>query len=66
LIKPLIDTDTSHKRSAQDTLYTCLEGGLKLLHPFMPFVTEELYQRLPRRSANDAPTIVKAKYPVEV
>jgi valyl-tRNA synthetase len=37
------------KKSAQDTLYTALEGGLKLLHPFMPFVTEELWQRLPRR-----------------
>ena len=72
MIKPLTDADTSiadnaeRKRSAQDTLYTCLEAGLKLLHPFMPFVTEELYQRLPRRSVNDIPTIVKAKYPVEV
>ncbi|CAB4495485.1 hypothetical protein RhiirA5_347413 [Rhizophagus irregularis] len=71
LIKPLTDADTSitdnanRKRSAQDTLYTCLEAGLKLLHPFMPFVTEELYQRLPRRSADNIPTIVKAKYPVE-
>ena len=37
--------------SSRDTLYTVLEGGLKLLHPFMPFVTEELWQRLPRRFA---------------
>jgi valyl-tRNA synthetase len=28
-------------------LYTCLDFGLKLLHPFMPFITEELYHRLP-------------------
>ncbi|CAG8570466.1 274_t:CDS:10 [Funneliformis mosseae] len=70
LIKPLTDADTSitenveRKRSAQDTLYTCLESGLKLLHPFMPFVTEELYQRLPRRPGDNIPTIVKARYPV--
>lgn len=36
-------------KSAQDTLYTCLEGALCLIHPFMPFITEELWQRLPRR-----------------
>jgi valyl-tRNA synthetase len=30
-------------RSAKDTLYTCLDQGLKMLHPMMPYVTEELY-----------------------
>ena len=53
------------KRAAQDTLYTCLEGGLKLMHPFMPFVTEELYQRLNRRANDKVESIVKASYPVE-
>jgi len=43
------DGTPEQKKSAQDTLYTALEGGLKLLHPYMPFVTEELWQRLPRR-----------------
>jgi len=61
-----IANNLKRKRSGQDTLYTCLEAGLKLLHPFMPFVTEELYQRLPRRPGDSIPTIVKAKYPVEV
>jgi valyl-tRNA synthetase len=38
------------KRLAQMTLYTCLEQYLRLAHPLMPFVTEELWQRLPQRS----------------
>jgi len=51
------------KRSAQDTLYTCLDGALTLIHPFMPFVTEELWQRLPRRPDDKCPSITKATYP---
>lgn len=44
--RPLI----SEKRriSAQQTLYMCLNHGVWLRHPFMPFVTEELWQRLSR------------------
>ncbi|RPB27171.1 mitochondrial and cytoplasmic valyl-tRNA synthetase [Terfezia boudieri ATCC MYA-4762] len=62
--KPLILEGTpEQKRSAQDTLYTCLEGALTMIHPFMPFVTEELWQRLPRRPRDKNPTIVKAAYP---
>uniref|UniRef100_A0A6Q2XE56 Valine--tRNA ligase n=1 Tax=Esox lucius TaxID=8010 RepID=A0A6Q2XE56_ESOLU len=38
----------------RQTLYTCLETGLRLLAPIMPFVGEELYQRLPRRQSQDA------------
>lgn len=36
------------KSITRDTLWTCLDSGLRLLHPFMPFVTEELWQRLPK------------------
>ncbi|KAL8007682.1 putative valine-tRNA ligase, valyl/Leucyl/Isoleucyl-tRNA synthetase, editing [Plasmopara halstedii] len=39
--------DAESKLTAQQTLYVCLEFGLRLLHPSMPFVTEELWQRLP-------------------
>lgn len=66
LCKPVIGgSDETRKRVAQDTLYTCLDAGLKLLHPMMPFVTEELWQRLPRRP-NDplSDTIMLAKYPM--
>ena len=54
------------RRSAQNTLYTCLDHGLRLLHPFMPFVTEELWQRLPRRPNDPTPSIMLAKYPTFV
>lgn len=37
----------SVKQATRQALYICLESGLRLLHPFMPFVTEELWQRLP-------------------
>ncbi|KAI8871545.1 valyl-tRNA synthetase [Ramicandelaber brevisporus] len=39
----------TRRRSAMDTLYTCLEGGLLLLAPFMPYLTEELWHRIPQR-----------------
>lgn len=35
-----------------------------MIHPFMPFLTEELWQRLPRRPDDKTPSIVLAKYPV--
>jgi valyl-tRNA synthetase len=39
------------QRLSRMTLAVCLDAGLRLLHPFMPFVTEELWQRLPGRGA---------------
>jgi valyl-tRNA synthetase len=67
-MKPMTDEGASAevRKSAQNTLYTCLDMGLRLLHPFMPFVTEELWQRLPRRPEDRTPSIMVAKYPVQV
>ncbi|MBR5289451.1 MAG: valine--tRNA ligase, partial [Erysipelotrichaceae bacterium] len=38
--------DATIKLAAQSTLYTVLKAIVKMLHPFMPFVTEELYEAL--------------------
>ncbi|KAK0525152.1 valine--tRNA ligase [Tilletia horrida] len=68
-IKPITDAsaqDEDARRSAQNTLYNCLDAGLRLLHPYMPFVTEELWQRLPRRPSEKLDSISLAAYPVEV
>jgi valyl-tRNA synthetase len=51
------------KESTKQTLYTALESGLLLLHPFMPFLTEELFQRLPRRQGDKTPSITVANFP---
>ena len=39
--------DPEAKNAAQETLIYVLTGLLKLLHPYMPFITEELYSYLP-------------------
>jgi valyl-tRNA synthetase len=67
-MKPMTEESASEqtKLSAQQTLYTCLDHGLRLLHPFMPFVTEELWQRLPRRANDSCPSIMIAAYPIQV
>ncbi|KAL3475408.1 tRNA synthetases class I-domain-containing protein [Aspergillus californicus] len=51
------------QQSAKETLYTALDGALTLIHPIMPFVTEELWQRLPRRPNDNTISIMKAQYP---
>ncbi|KAI9462003.1 tRNA synthetases class I-domain-containing protein [Lactarius psammicola] len=65
-MKPMTDPTVSAETriSAQQTLYTCLDHGLRLLHPFMPFVTEELWQRLSRRPNDATPSIMVSKYPI--
>ena len=65
--KPVIDNGSQNeKNAAQNVLYTCLDQGLKLLHPFMPFVTEELFQRLPRRPNDNVKSIMISQFPSEV
>eukprot|EP01068_Selenidium_serpulae_P009309 Selendium_serpulae@DN5202_c0_g1_i7.p1 len=57
------DKDSSaEQKVALDVLFTCLDTGLRLLHPLLPFVTEELYHRLPK-STSKAESICVAPYP---
>lgn len=63
-IKSALKTDDEKSiDAAKQTLYTCIDNILRLLHPFMPFITEELYQRLPRRAKQQAPSICVDRYP---
>jgi valyl-tRNA synthetase len=56
----LYQTDDPARRLAtQHTLVTTLETTLRLLHPFMPFISEEIWQRLP----HEGDSIMIAPYP---
>lgn len=51
--KPILQGDDAEaKRSRQHTLYEILTTSLKLLHPFMPFITEEIWTHLPKKDAD--------------
>ncbi len=56
MVKPrLYGEDIESKETAEKVLLYVLENILKLLHPFMPFITEEIWQHLPER---DKPLII--------
>ncbi len=60
MVKPrLWDENDSTKAAALWTLKTVLVTALKLLHPYMPFITEEIYCTL-----TDDETIMKSAWPV--
>ncbi|MCR5353389.1 MAG: valine--tRNA ligase [Clostridiales bacterium] len=47
LIKPrLFEKNTQSNKDAQNVLLYILSGSLKLLHPFMPFITEEIWSHV--------------------
>ena len=64
LAKPALYGDDLRARDAElSTLLTTLEGALRLLHPFMPFVTEEIWQRLPKWTHRGAESLMIAPWP---
>ena len=71
IAKVQLEQSSDAQQVTRSVLYTVLEGSLRLLHPFMPFITEELWQYLTGDGSTssrypDAPrTIMLAAYPTE-
>jgi valyl-tRNA synthetase len=69
LVKPILYDDSNEvmaqkrKRAAQGCLSMSLETACRLLHPFMPFITEEIWQQLPKATGTPG-SIMITMYPV--
>ena len=62
--KPIFaGNDAAAKASRQALLLTLLDRTVRLLHPFMPFITEEIWQSLPQKNAK---FLMVAKWPTDV
>ena len=62
--KPTLQSDSPSGEACKQTLYICISVGLRLLHPSMPFVTEELFQHLPSaHSYHKSCSITKSAFP---
>ena len=59
----LTGEDERSKVNAQNVLCYVLIETLKLLHPFMPFITEEIYQALPHTAEDKGEFIMLQKWP---
>jgi len=63
------EEESAARSEARSRLLTVLEQALRLLHPFMPYITEELWQRLPGEKRVHAayegaePSVMLASYP---
>ena len=58
--------DEEDKKVVRFTLVMCLKNMLKMLHPFMPFITEEIWNFLPHgecQDDNSANYLIKAQWP---
>ncbi|HEV7519160.1 MAG TPA: valine--tRNA ligase [Thermoanaerobaculia bacterium] len=62
LAKPALSGEAPRPRVGE-VLLTVLDRSLRLLHPVMPFLTEEVWQRLPGHEAIHPETICLAPYP---
>jgi valyl-tRNA synthetase len=48
---------------AKNVLATVLEGTLRLLHPFLPFISEELWSRVPKSSNKEGAHVMVSSWP---
>jgi valyl-tRNA synthetase len=62
MVKQHLQAEGAERDTARAVLVEVHDRVLRLLHPIIPFVTEELWQHLPRRAA-DGSTITLAAYP---
>jgi valyl-tRNA synthetase len=64
LVKPRLrgDMGDDSRRAAQATLAEALDTALRLLHPIMPFITETVWQKLPR-AADAGEALIVARWP---
>ncbi len=46
-VKPRLNRGAEDRAVAQNVLIKILDASLRMLHPFMPYITEEIWQRLP-------------------
>lgn len=66
LSKPVLNTDTTApalRRGTRQTLARTMEAILRLAHPFLPFLTEELWHRLPLSVRGEGETLMLRPYP---
>jgi len=67
-LSKVILTDTTRPpeqhRGTRQTLVQVLESALRLLHPIMPFITEEIWQRVAPLAGKTGQTIMHEPYPV--
>jgi len=67
LSKPILNSEDSsdqQKRGTRHTLVNILEAMMRLLHPMMPFVTEEIWQRLKPLVKTSSDSIMLAPFPI--
>ncbi|XP_041368565.1 valine--tRNA ligase-like [Gigantopelta aegis] len=66
-VKPVFQTGSVEEQDCcRQVLYTCTESFLRALSPFMPYLTEELYQRLPAKGDNWPVSVCVSSYPTSV
>lgn len=63
LVKPDMQAEGDRQRIAQYVLWTALRESLLLLHPFMPFITAEVWTYLPGNKAKDVCDIAEQLFP---